>query len=65
MKTYTYKGYKFYKTRLIHSNTLKPLYEIVRNTEDETIKPAARRPFLTSIDDCKQWILNNVIEKEG
>lgn len=60
MKEYKYKGYTFYRTNTmtreyrahIHKHKTVPLYEIVG------LKPCGMRPFLTSIQQCKDYINN-------
>lgn len=50
MKEYTYKGFTFRRTSILHANTLKPLYEI------DELKECGQRPFLTTIKDCRYYI---------
>ncbi|MBR4655867.1 MAG: hypothetical protein IKO68_04660 [Oscillospiraceae bacterium] len=68
MKAYTYKGYTFRATNTMttiyvsdghggHNSRTVPLYEI------DDLKERGKRPFLTSIDQCKEYI--NDHEKQG
>lgn len=61
MKTYKYRGYEFWATRTqtevlyedshgYHTRRLRPVYEI------SGLKDACEHPFLTSIDECKEYI---------
>ena len=53
MKDYRYKGYTFRVTNTTTSgrgNNLKCLYEI------DGLKPRGKRPLLTTIDQCKDYI---------
>lgn len=50
MKIYKYKGYEFYATNVICANNMRPLYEIV------CLKEYGKRPFLTSVRQCKDYI---------
>ena len=50
MKEYTYKGYTFRKTNVIHANSGKNLYEIYG------LKEVGQKPFLTSIRECREYI---------
>lgn len=50
MKEYKYNGYTFRVTSIVHANTGRYLYEI------DGLKPAGKRPFLTTIDGCKEYI---------
>lgn len=54
MKTYTYRGYKFYATSTLQANTMRPLYRI------EGLKDEGTRPFLTTIEGCKEYIVMNL-----
>lgn len=49
-KTYRYMGYDFRATSTIHGNTGRNLYEI------DDLKERGKRPFLTTIDQCKDYI---------
>ena len=49
-KTYRYMGYNFRATSTIHANTGRNLYEI------DDLKERGKRPFLTTIADCKEYI---------
>lgn len=67
MKSYTYKGYTFRQvwtttevvvgagTRHSHKE-LRYLYEI------DDLKEAGKRPFLTTIEGCKQYIRDRIAE---
>lgn len=50
MREYKYKGYTFRATSTIHANSGRPLYEI------DDLKERGKRPFLTTIDSCKDYI---------
>lgn len=54
MEKYTYKGYTFYATDVTTdkpgTSRPVPVYEI------EGLKDACRRPFITSIQGCKDFI---------
>lgn len=50
MKKYSYKGYTFRRTTTVHANTGRYLYEI------DDLKECGRRPFLTTIRECKAYI---------
>lgn len=60
MREYKFRGYKFRATNTqvevlvprfdIERKELRPLYEI------EGLKEATKRPYLTSINDCKGYI---------
>ena len=49
-KTYKYKGYKFRSTDIVHASTGRWLYEI------DGLKEVGKRPFLTTIAECKRYI---------
>lgn len=60
-KEYRYKGYTFRATRVMtevyrangygyHYKTIRPLYEI------DGLKECGKRPFLTSIRECREYI---------
>lgn len=49
-KTYRYKGYSFRATTIVLADTYQPLYEI------DGLKEVGKRPFLTSIAECKEYI---------
>lgn len=60
MKDYTYKGYKFHATNTMtevrvmrfgrRTTELRPVYEI------SGLKEAGKRPFLTTIAECREYI---------
>ncbi len=50
MKEYKYRGYTFRVTSTIHGNTGRNLYEI------DGLKERGKRPFLTTIEQCKEYI---------
>lgn len=61
MKEYRYKGYTFRATSTMttiyvsdghggHNSRIVPLYEI------DDLKERGKRPFLTSINQCKEYI---------
>lgn len=61
MKDYRYKGYTFRATNTMTSgrgNSFKCLYEI------DGLKPRGKRPFLTTIDQCKDYI-NDYLERNA
>lgn len=58
MKTYKYKGYEFYATDVLNAKSLRPLYEII------DLKEYGKRPFLTSIKDCKEYISREIEYKQ-
>lgn len=49
-KEYKYRGYTFRVTSTIHGNTGRNLYEI------DGLKERGKRPFLTTIEQCKDYI---------
>ena len=49
-KTYRYMGYDFRATSTIHANSGRNLYEI------DDLKERGKRPFLTTIEDCREYI---------
>ena len=53
-KEYRYKGYTFRVTDNVCLNDNRRLYEI------DNMKPAAMRPFLTSINECREFISDAV-----
>lgn len=55
-KTYKYKGYKFRSTDIVHASTKRWLYEI------DELKSAGKRPFLTTIAECK-WYIDYMTEE--
>lgn len=53
MKTYTYEGYRFRKSRIttdVRGRGVVQAYEI------DDLKSPMTRPFLTTIEDCKEYI---------
>lgn len=50
MREYKYLGYTFRATSTIHANTGRNLYEI------DDLKERGKRPFLTTIEECKEYI---------
>lgn len=50
MKEYKYRGYTFRITSTILANTGRNLYEI------DGLKERGKRPFLTTIEQCKEYI---------
>ena len=50
MREYKYLGYTFRATSTIHANTGRNLYEI------DDLKERGKRPFLTTIEACKEYI---------
>lgn len=65
MKDYRYRGYTFRRTNTMtsgwggrHHSTLRCLYEI------DGLKPRGVRPFLTTIDQCKDYINQHILLNE-
>lgn len=54
MKDYRYMGFDFRLTDNILANSGRKLYEI------DELKPAGTRPFLTSINDVREFIRDAV-----
>lgn len=52
-REYKYMGYTFRQTDITHGETGRFLYEI------DGLKSAGKRPFLTSIEQVKQYIRYN------
>jgi hypothetical protein len=52
---YKYRGYTFRATTTLHADTLKPLYEI------DGLKTIAQKPYLTSVNACRDYITAYVI----
>ena len=50
MTEYKCRGYTFRATSTIHANTGRNLYEI------DDLKERGKRPFLTTIEECKEYI---------
>lgn len=53
MKEYVCKNYTFRPTRAMHSDGIRPLYEI------DGLKPATCPPYLTSIRACINYIMQH------
>lgn len=53
MKEYKYYGYTFRITSIVHANSGRCLYEI------DGLKPVGKRPFLTTIEQCREYIRQN------
>jgi len=68
MKTITYKGFMFQKTRittstLVHyfgrlgtTEKIENLWEISSLADLRVVKPVGQGPFLTSAADCRRWV---------
>lgn len=52
MKEYKFRGYTFHATELTHAGTGRPLYEV------DEVKEAGTRPFLTSVQQTREFIRN-------
>ena len=50
MTEYEYRGYTFRATSTVHANSGRSLYEI------DGLKGRNARPFLTTIEDCREYI---------
>lgn len=64
-KTYAYRGYAFHQTDIttevyvpiddhLHRKEMRYIYEI------EDLKPAGRRPFLTTVQECRDYITRHL-----
>ena len=65
MKKYTYKGYVFYRTdtttTVRYQRGLEWLERPMHVYEIEGLKPAGKRPFLTTMQACRDYI-DSVVE---
>lgn len=55
-----YKGCTIRRSSSRHADSLKPLFGI----EGRFQKPAAHRPFLTSVAQAKEWIADAAVADE-
>lgn len=56
-----YKQHKITQTNIRHAETLRPLYAI----DGRYTKPAAHRPFITSLRDAREWINEQIAADEA
>lgn len=59
MKEYNYMGYAFRRTATVHANSGRYLYEI------DDLKERGKRPFLTTIEQCREYIRQHVEVKRN
>lgn len=64
MKEYTYRGYTFRPTRtnteVIRNAGADHPYTVIRPVyEIDGLKEAGKRPFLTSAEQCREYIRDN------